>query len=146
MKITCLLLLFTIVLITPAISRATSGDAEPEKCGSVHQTPVAVFIGPSDKKIESMKKKDEMGFYTIADDAMFYQAQAIEFLEKIKFPYCFTENEEHEFRTQDNKQYAVKEKCEGWCLILWNGKDNPVSTYTVDISIHEPYLKGARLR
>lgn len=146
MKMTHLLLLFTIVLISPAMAQAASEDGKAEKCRSVHQTPIVVFIQPSDKEIESMKKKDEEGFYIIADDAMYYQAQAMEFLEKMKFPYCFTENEKHEFKTHDNNQYAVNDKCEAWCLILWNGKNKPVSTYTVDISMHESYLKRARLK
>jgi hypothetical protein len=146
MKIKQVLLIFAIILISPAVTRAASEDAESKKCGPVHQAPVAVFIGPSDKKIEAMKREGEEGFYTIADDAMYYQAQAMEFLEKMKFPYCFTENEKHVFKTDGNKQYAVNEKCEAWCLILWNGKDKPVSTYTIDISMQESYLKRAKLK
>ncbi len=134
------------IVLAPAISCTASEGAAPNKCASVHQTPVAIFIGPSDKKIEALKKKDEEGFYVIADDAMYYQAQATEFLDKMKFPYCFTENEKHAFKMNADLQYAVNKKCETWCLILWNGKDKPVSTSTVDISMYESYLKSATLK
>ena len=111
MKITHLLLLLTIVLISPAMSHAASQDAAAKKCESIHQTPIAVFVEPTDKEIEALKKEDEEGFYIIANDAMYYQYQATEFLDKMKFPYCFTENEKHVFKAADNKEYIVNKKC-----------------------------------
>lgn len=140
------LLLFAVVMIAPAILPAASKDEGPKRCGTVHQKPIAVFIEPSDKEIESMKRGGEEAFYTIADDAMYYQAQALEYLEKMRYPYCFTKEEKHVFKTDDNRQYAVNQKCGAWCLILWDGKGEPVFTYTADISSHEAYLKGANLK
>lgn len=141
MKKICLLLVTSLVLMHPSLSRAASDEGKTKKCAAIHQTPVAVFIQPSDSKIESMKKESGEDFDTIADDAMYYQWQATEFLEKMKFPYCFTENENHVFKAGQNKEYSVNEKCEGWCLVLWNGKDKPISSYAIDISMQEEYLR-----
>jgi hypothetical protein len=129
-----------------AASSQSNENEQSNDCPAVHEKPIAVFIQPSDKKIELMKKEDGDGFYTIADDAMYYQAQAIEYLKKKRFPYCFTENEKHEFISEKKKRFVMDKKCEGWCLILWNGKDEPVRTYTVDIAMHEAYLKKAKLK
>ncbi len=141
----CFLLIISIGLLAAASSQGNE-NGKSSKCPAVHEKPVAVFIEPSENKIELMKKEDGDGFYTIADDAMYYQSQAIEYLGKMRFPYCFTENEKHEFIIEKKKRYVVSEKCEGWCLILWNGKDEPVRTYTVDIAMQEEYLKRAKLK
>lgn len=130
-------------MIFPVQSGAASGDVTSGKCPTVSEKPVAVFIQPSDKKIEQMKKEDGEAFYTIADDAMYYQSQAIEYLEKMHIPFCFSENENHTFKKDGSTSYSVNQKCEGWCLILWNGKEKPVWTNAVDITMQEAYLKRA---
>jgi hypothetical protein len=136
-------LIISIALTAPATSPAVSKDTKNKKCSSIFEKPIAVFIEPTDQKIEAMKKENGEDFYTIADDALYYESQATEFLEKMGFPYCFTERESHEFKIDNNKKFSVNEKCDGWCLILWNGKDKPESANTVDLFMYESYLKRA---
>jgi len=90
------LILFLIPLSFPAAFAASSAD--PDRCPALHKKPVAVFIMPSDKKLDAMKKEYGDDFYTVADDAMFYQAKAMEFLDSLHFSYCFTEQEGHTFK------------------------------------------------
>lgn len=46
--------------------------------------PIVLFISPSPKEIEKLKKKYKDDFYTIADDANFYFANATEYLDSLK--------------------------------------------------------------
>ncbi len=80
-------------------------------CPSIHEKPVAIFIGPTAEEIESMKQETGEDFYVIADDAMCYQWQAMELLEKMKFPFCFTEEENHTFLIKEkSKKFSLNEK------------------------------------
>lgn len=71
-------ILFVFVTFYAHVSRAQ----ESKKCQSVHEEPIAIFIEPTDEEIGVMKKEDGEAFYTSADDALHYQWQAVESLEK----------------------------------------------------------------
>lgn len=123
-----------------------SGHAEEyEKCSDTHERPIAIFIEPTDAEIASMKEEHgQEDFYVIADDSLYYQWQATEFFEKKKFHFCFTENEKHSFLFDNKPKLTLNVDCQGWCLILWNGRDEPISTTAVDLFMHESYLESAK--
>ncbi len=142
-RIDVILFAILIAVILPAHPGTASEAAMSAQCPPVTEKPVVVFIQPAAKKIERMKKERGEDFYIFADDAMYYQSQAIEYLEKMRFPFCFSENENHQFKQDAGNTYTENQKCEGWCLILWNGKEKPVWTNATDIIMHEAYLKRA---
>jgi hypothetical protein len=116
---------------------------EPGACATLHEKPIAIFIDPTDEELEAMKKANsEEDFFTITDDNLYYNAQAIEFLKQRDIPYCFTTEEGHEFVTPDNKTYSVNKECSHWCLIIWNGKAEPLSVIAIDLFMYESYFKG----
>ena len=135
---------FIVFLIVLACCPPQARAKDDTVCPAVHETAIAIFIEPTDEEIALMKKENGEDFYTIADDALYYQSQAAELLQKIKFPFCSTTNESHEFIAKDNnKKYSVSKKCRGWCLILWNGHGEPIWTNAVDLFMHESYLQNA---
>ncbi len=87
------------------------------------------------------KKNSEEDFYTITDDNLYYQWQAVEFFKKRNIPYCFTKNENHSFiAIANNNKYVINKECGYWCLILWNGKTEPVWVNTADIFMYDSYF------
>jgi hypothetical protein len=135
---------FTLALLCMGMGASNVADAqEVKKCATVHEGPVAIFIEPTDEEREALKKeRGEEDFDTIADDIMWYDWRATEFLSKRDIPFCFTTEEHHEFITVDDKRYSVDKECRYWCLLLWNGKDEPVYTDSIDIDMYEDYLMG----
>jgi len=135
---------FSILFILISFSVQPLGAEENRECPSHHEGPIAIFIDPTDEEIELMKRENgEDDFYTIADDSLYYKWEAVEFLKKRNVPYCFTRNEGHEFTGKGNiRKYSIKRKCADWCLILWNGRNEPVWVSAVDIIIYDNYLKG----
>jgi hypothetical protein len=135
-RVCAIILVISVLNILPAIGR------EAEKCASPHTGPVAVFIDPTDEEIAAMKKEyGEEDFDTVADDAMYYSWQATEFLNGLNIPTCSTKDESHLFVTKDGREYRMDRACDGWCLILWNGKEEPVYADMAEIFTYEPYLK-----
>lgn len=61
-------------LLSVLMAAFLSNADEQVKCPSVHEKAVAIFIAPTDDKIESMKKEEgEEDYYVIADDELYYQ-------------------------------------------------------------------------
>ncbi|HLP86781.1 MAG TPA: hypothetical protein VK153_02800 [Candidatus Paceibacterota bacterium] len=99
---------------------------------------VAVFFSPSDTEIEEMKKNDEEGFYVGADDTMYYQSVAGEFLEKNNIKTVYT-NKRYINLKRDNAEFGdeimldKKSLNQGWGLLLFDGKTYPVLADMVNV-------------
>jgi hypothetical protein len=130
---------------SPEAPASTAG--EPGACATLHEKPIAIFIDPTDEELEAMRQENsesEEDFYTITDDVMYYNAQAMNFLKQRDIPYCFTTDEAHEFVTPDKKTFSMNKECSYWCLIVWNGKDEPLSVLAIDLFMYESYFKGEK--
>jgi hypothetical protein len=120
--------IFVIILITGTAYIQIAAAQGSGECPSMHEKPIAIFIDPTDEEIKRMKIENS--------------EEDFEFLKKRNIPYCFTKNESHTFiTTTKNRKYVMNKECGYWCLILWNGKIEPVWVNTADIFIYDPYLK-----
>ncbi|EKT3967178.1 hypothetical protein NTJ12_002260 [Flavobacterium psychrophilum] len=82
-----------------------------------------IFISPSSNKLEAMKKKMGKDFFTIADDANFYSANATQFLDSIKVKYSNEdETKIFSFTDKNNNLVQIKnsDKENSWYAILYN--------------------------
>jgi hypothetical protein len=132
-----------IIALAASLFTQAAYAQEGKKCPAVHHGPIGIFVEPTHEEREAMRKEhsaEELS--TIFDDSMWYDYQASLFLEKRGIPVCSTTEERHEFVTADGKKYSIDEECRYWCLVLWNGRDEPVSIYSIDIDMYEDYLKG----
>jgi len=88
------------------------------------------------------KTKDLEGFYAAADDYMFYKAEATSFLKSKKIPYKLTQEKKIKFIVRKKvieMDYSKSER--DWFVLIYNGKDKPVETYSIDINEDETLLK-----
>ncbi len=138
-----LIRVFPIILIAALFYAQIASAEESKECASLHEEPVAVFIYPTDVEIEKMQKENsEDDYNTIVDDNLYYKWHAVEYLKERNFPYCVTENEEHTFMTKNKKKYVMNKECRYWCLILWNGNEEPIWADTAGVFAYESYLKN----
>ena len=102
---------------------------------SLITTPCALVLYPTDKQIDSMKKKDGEDFYTIADDNQFYMANCLEYLDSVKLKTITKDSKGVlAFKTQNNQLYKLKLDTLSWSVILFNGKTKP---YHTDITLFQ---------
>jgi hypothetical protein len=142
MKITITAFLISMLILLASFE---VGSQESKVCPSIHTGPIAIFIDPTDEELDKMKKDNgEEDFYTIADDNVYFNSQASDYLKEKNVASCHTENEKHAFITKDNKRYELDKACSYWCLIIWNGRDKPIYASPVDIFMYESYLKGSK--
>lgn len=96
----------------------------------------AVFISPTTDEIDSLKKKyGEDDFYIIADDNVYYNSEAMQYLRSKNIDFQSTRKRFIKFTGQNKKDvYLDTDKHKSiWSLILFNGKDEPVVISPVDI-------------
>jgi hypothetical protein len=88
----------------------------------------AIFIRPSDARIEKEKKKgDAEGFATITNDYLYYMATAQEFLDSVKVPIVDVSNEKFIRFTANNKKsqlIEVSKLPELWSIYLFEPGKN----------------------
>lgn len=105
----------------------------------------ALFLDPSDEWIAKMKKEDERGFYTTADDSMYYVSLATTFLESKKLKIVHTQKRYLDFTKANGSKIYVDRNladAEAWGVILFDGSKDPSKVdMTVIQSEYEKYFK-----
>lgn len=97
----------------------------------------AVFIYPTHEQVEEMKKTEgEDEFYTIADDANFYQARAIQLLDSAAVKTAGTQKQFIKFVSGESSWTldVRKKNLPGWNLIFFNKKKAPQPTAAVNVT------------
>lgn len=97
-----------------------------------------LFISPSDKNIEKLKMQKGDDFYTIADDANAYYANATEYLDSLKIKY--TNNDDDKIiGYKINGQFVhIPKNKSSWYVIFFN--DNYYKTLDL-VNIRNEYTK-----
>lgn len=98
-----------------------------------------VFISPDSLEIEHMKQEyGEEDFYTIADDNLYYDYEAYEFLKEKEFEYKSTDKRFVKLIKESGKEIFVDthKYDENWGVIIFNGKDEPIVVPSMEI----PYI------
>lgn len=96
-----------------------------------------LIVNPTDEQIEEMKKEyGEEDFYTIADDASFYQADAISLIDSVGVkrvnadkPFALFVGESMPLTVNIRKKDAP-----GWMLILFNKNKTPEIVPAIDVN------------
>jgi hypothetical protein len=104
----------------------------------------AVIFNPDSIKISESKKIDENGFYTSADDAMYYLSQSRDILKSKRIQIVETDSQIIDFMVDDKliKSIDLRENDKFWGIILFDGKDTPVEIdMTVTKLEFEKYIK-----
>ena len=97
----------------------------------------AVVINPTAHQIDSMKSRpDSADFYTAADDNMYYISDAIHYLDSIKVKQIVREAKGSlTFKTQSGQTFKFRLDTLYWNILLFNGKDRPISADITDIDM-----------
>ncbi len=87
---------------------------------------IVIFVSPEEQEMNSLKKKhDEGNFYIIADDANFYTASAMEYLDSIQIKYINgNRRKKFGFYNSQNKLVEINHKnyTSSWYAILYNNE------------------------
>jgi hypothetical protein len=104
-------------------------SAAPQSDFMLIDKPAAIFIGPDSLQIERMKKEQgEESFYTIADDNIYYEYEAKEFLRKKNLGIIDLDKRYLKFKLNNGTELffdSESEKNPGWVTILFDPKQQP---------------------
>jgi hypothetical protein len=98
---------------------------------------LVLIVNPTDEQIEEMKKEyGEEDFYTVADDASFYQAGAISLIDSVGVKRL---NAEKSFAllVGESSPWTInirKKGAPGWMLILFNKNKTPEIVPAIDVN------------
>jgi hypothetical protein len=97
----------------------------------------AVLIYPTEDQIASMEKEYGDDFYTVADDAQFYQAAAIEKLDSAGIQQLVS-NSKRYLRFKDNlREWTLDVRKKGapeWNVIFFKKKKQPKIAFAIDVN------------
>jgi hypothetical protein len=96
-----------------------------------------LIVNPTDAQIEEMKKEyGEDDFYTIADDASFYQSNAIMLIDSMGVKKT-TAEKPFALLVGEDKPYTLNLRMKGapcWMIILFNPKKIPEIVPAIDVN------------
>lgn len=135
--------LFLVLVYLMAIHAHGAFSAGMLNCPSTHKDPIVIFIEPTKDKIRLLQEKYGDNYNDVVSDAIFYRSEYEGSLTAKNFPFCRSKRLEHVFVMQGKKVRSIKE-CDSWCMIYWDGKNDPVwnpeNLLSLVSLIKQPYL------
>ncbi len=97
----------------------------------------AVLIYPTEEQIASMEKEYGDDFYTVADDAQFYQAAAIEKLDSAGIPQVVSNSKRYLKFKGNSREWTLDVRKKGapeWNVIFFKKERQPRIAYAIDVN------------
>lgn len=114
---------------------AAACSAPPGASADVYTEPIVLFVDPD--SAERARLREEHGdeaFYIIADDAMWYRAEALALLDSLGVRHERVGRGQAYFRVAGERQVFDWSDVEGaWFVVVYNGRDEPRIARPIDL-------------
>ena len=109
-----------------------TAQREPD---DVYRSAVVLFVSPDSLGIERLKREHgDEEFYAIADDAMWYRAEAFALLDSLGVAYTTAERSPMRFEVDGDVQTYTWEDVEsGWFAVVYDGATAPRVVPGIDL-------------
>jgi hypothetical protein len=97
----------------------------------------AVLVYPTEDQIASMEKEYGDDFYTVADDAQFYQAAAIEKLDSASIRQVVSNSKRYLKFKGDSREWTLDVRKKGapeWNVIFFKKEKQPRIAFAIDVN------------
>jgi len=124
---------FTLPLAACAPAPATVHAHDPVE----HTSPIVLFVSPDSAEVERMRAELGADFETVADDAMWYRAEARVLLDSLHFPYADVGRGEGRFRVGGRTRgFSWRGAPGAWFAVVYDGASMPSITADFDLRDH----------
>ena len=139
-------LLAYLALAAAAACAQPADTARTRVPAAAYSAPVVLFVQPDSAEVARLHRElGDEAFYTTADDAMWYQAQAVTLLDSLWIAHADTRRGEARFviggRT---RPFGWQDVDRTWFLVVYDGSSEPVIASAVDLREHVPRLTARR--
>ncbi len=102
-----------------------------------------IIVYPDSMQVEQMKKEDGDDFYTVADDAQYYQSQTMQMCDSVKIKYLIPQKRYIRFESKTKTIYFdTRAKApQGWITLLFRTDSLPRIVSVFDV-ISDSNLKA----
>ena len=113
-----------------------------------YSRPIVLIVRPDSAEVERLRRRlGDEAFYVTADDAMWYQAQAIEVLDSLRVPYAMVGRSPIRFRVGGvMREYTWADTDETWFALIYDGVSEPRVSFGVDLAEEVRRLRSAPSR
>jgi len=137
---------FAPLAIAALAACAKPADTAPgRERAATYSAPVVLFVQPDSAEAARMHR--EMGdeaFYATADDAMWYQAQAVALLDSLGVAHADVRRGEARFVVRGKpRPFAWRDVGRSWFLVVYDGASEPVIASAIDLREHIARLTRA---
>lgn len=134
--------------LAAAVAACTQpADTAPARPRLVTYTsPVVLFVQPDSAEVARLHAElGDDAFYTTADDAMWYQAQALALLDSLGVAHAFVRRGEARFGVRGRiRPFGWKDVERSWFVVVYNGVTEPFITSAADLNEHPVGFAPAR--
>jgi hypothetical protein len=101
-----------------------------------HSMPIVLLVQPDSAELRQMRARlGDEAFYITTDDAMWYQAQALQTLDSLRIPYATVTRRPLRFRVRGRmREYAWRDDARGWFALVYDGRSEPKVTAVIDLA------------
>ena len=101
-----------------------------------YSRPIVLIVQPDSADLARLRRRlGDEAFYITADDAMWYQAQALELLDSLHVPYETVPRGPIRFRVRGQmKQYTWGDADGTWFALIYDGTSEPKVSSGVDLA------------
>lgn len=122
-----------------------AGQAEPtlaQQRDTVITDRIVVFVSPDSQNVAALKEQmGEENFYVAADDENWYRSAGFDLLDSLHLAHTSTSEKKFRFMVNGLEQaYDWSEKTPGWFVILYDGKREPVVTFSIELPARVRFL------
>jgi hypothetical protein len=113
---------------------------------ATYSSPVVLFVQPDSAEVARLHRElGDEAFYTTADDAMWYQADAIALLDSLGIAHHDVHRGEARFIVGGRaRPFSWMEVDRSWFLVLYDGAGDPVIASPIDLREHVGRLRPGR--
>lgn len=125
---------------------ACAQPSQPASRAPTYSSPVVLFVQPDSAEVARLHHGlGDEAFYTTADDAMWYQAEALALLDSLGVAHQDVRRGEARFVVGGkSRPFSWKDVDRTWFLVVYDGTSEPVIASPIDVREHVARLRARR--
>jgi hypothetical protein len=134
-----------ILLALPGLLAVLPAGVAAQARVAEYTRPIVLLVQPDSAELQRMRRRlGDDAFYVVADDAMWYRAEAIELLDSLRVPYATAVRAPLRFRVGGvMKEYTWGEGDAAWFALIYDGVSEPKVSFGVDLADEVRRLRPA---
>jgi hypothetical protein len=120
--------------ILASSSCAEPPDRAPERLQADYSEPIVLLLSPDSAEVSRLQQELGDDFFVVADDAMWYRAEAVAWLDSLQIPHVEVGRGTARFLVDGrSRRVSWEDAAQTWFSVVYDGKAEPKISSDVDL-------------